>query len=121
MPVAVLEAMHVMLPEHAEVLTPYGATECLPVTVIDSRTLLQETRMLTDAGACHGSLAVTLCVAHHGTEHNGTGCMMRMREMRMLTDAGAHAIQVSGCFCVLGLLTQGSTRGGGGVLNWPHT
>jgi len=50
-PVAVLEAMHVMLPEHAEVLTPYGATECLPVTVIDSRTLLQETRMLTDAGA----------------------------------------------------------------------
>lgn len=54
MPVAVLEAMHVMLPEDAEVLTPYGATECLPVTVIDSRTLLQETRMLTDAGARHG-------------------------------------------------------------------
>ncbi len=57
MPVAVLEAMHVMLPEHAEVLTPYGATECLPVTAIDSRTLLKETRALTEAGAWHMLLA----------------------------------------------------------------
>jgi hypothetical protein len=77
-PVAVLEAMHVMLPEHAEVLTPYGATECLPVTVIDSRTLLQETRMLTDAGTCHGS--------------PGDGCMC---------SAGmGHAPGIAQCFTV---------------------
>ena len=40
-----------MLPEGAEVLTPYGATECLPVACISSREVLSETTALTDQGA----------------------------------------------------------------------
>jgi acyl-CoA synthetase (AMP-forming)/AMP-acid ligase II len=40
-----------LLPEGAEILTPYGATECLPVSCISSREVLEETAVLTDAGA----------------------------------------------------------------------
>lgn len=46
-----------MLPEGAEVLTPYGATECLPVSCISSREVLSETaaRTALGAGVCVGS------------------------------------------------------------------
>jgi acyl-CoA synthetase (AMP-forming)/AMP-acid ligase II len=46
-----------MLPDGAEVLTPYGATECLPVSCISSQEVLSETAALTDSGAgvCVGS------------------------------------------------------------------
>jgi acyl-CoA synthetase (AMP-forming)/AMP-acid ligase II len=46
-----------MLPEGAEVLTPYGATECLPVSCISSREILAETAARTDlgAGVCVGA------------------------------------------------------------------
>ena len=40
-----------MLPEAAEILTPYGATECLPVSCISSREVLAETAAQTDRGA----------------------------------------------------------------------
>jgi acyl-CoA synthetase (AMP-forming)/AMP-acid ligase II len=50
-PVATLEGMHQLLPAHAEIYTPYGATECLPVASVGSRELLAETRALTDTGA----------------------------------------------------------------------
>jgi len=40
-----------MLSDEAEILTPYGATESLPVAVISSRTILSETRTATEAGA----------------------------------------------------------------------
>jgi len=40
-----------MLPEGAEILTPYGATECLPVSCISSRQVLGGTAAATDAGA----------------------------------------------------------------------
>lgn len=40
-----------MLPEGAEVLTPYGATECLPVSCISSHEVLSETAAATSAGA----------------------------------------------------------------------
>ncbi len=40
-----------MLPEDAQILTPYGATECLPVSCISSREVLAETAALTDTGA----------------------------------------------------------------------
>jgi acyl-CoA synthetase (AMP-forming)/AMP-acid ligase II len=39
-----------LLPESAEVFTPYGATEALPVANIGSREILSETRHLTDQG-----------------------------------------------------------------------
>jgi acyl-CoA synthetase (AMP-forming)/AMP-acid ligase II len=39
------------LPEGAEILTPYGATECLPVSCISSREVLAETAARTDEGA----------------------------------------------------------------------
>ena len=50
-PAAVMERFLRMLPDGAEVLTPYGATECLPVACISSREVLAETAALTDAGA----------------------------------------------------------------------
>lgn len=39
-----------LLPEHAQFWTPYGATECLPVAVIEGREL-QDTRTATEQGA----------------------------------------------------------------------
>ena len=46
-----------MLPDDAEILTPYGATECLPVSCISSDEVLSETAALTDTGlgVCVGS------------------------------------------------------------------
>ena len=51
MPAAVIERMTQMLGPDAEVFTPYGATECLPVTSIGSREILGQTRFKTDTGA----------------------------------------------------------------------
>ena len=47
---ATLEAMHRVLDEGAEIFTPYGATECLPVASIGSRELLGEARGRTARG-----------------------------------------------------------------------
>lgn len=46
-----------LLPEEAEFWTPYGATECLPVAVIEGREL-ERTRAATESGAgtCVGSV-----------------------------------------------------------------
>jgi len=50
-PAATLERMHQMLSPDAEIFTPYGATEALPVASIGSREILASTRMHTDVGA----------------------------------------------------------------------
>ncbi len=50
-PAKVLARFAAMLPSGAQVFTPYGATECLPVASIGSEEILRETRQLTDAGA----------------------------------------------------------------------
>ncbi len=50
-PAAVIERMTTMLGPGAEVFTPYGATECLPVASIGSREILGETRHKTETGA----------------------------------------------------------------------
>ena len=49
-PAATVSALRALLPEHAQVWTPYGATECLPVAVIEGREL-ESTRQATEAGA----------------------------------------------------------------------
>lgn len=49
-PYQTLERMHDLLADGAKIWTPYGATECLPVSVIDSRTILSETRRRTAEG-----------------------------------------------------------------------
>lgn len=46
----VIERFVSMLDEGAEIFTPYGATECLPVTSIGSDEILGETRHATDRG-----------------------------------------------------------------------
>lgn len=46
----VLERFAAMLSPSAQVFTPYGATECLPVASIGSNEILGETRKKTDAG-----------------------------------------------------------------------
>jgi acyl-CoA synthetase (AMP-forming)/AMP-acid ligase II len=50
-PAPVIERITTMLGPDAEVFTPYGATECLPVASIGSREILGETRHMTDVGA----------------------------------------------------------------------
>ena len=45
-----LERFQQCLPDGIEVLTSYGATEALPVSVLGSREILRETRRLTDQG-----------------------------------------------------------------------
>ena len=55
-PTAVLKRMRAMLPESAQIVTPYGATECLPVASIESREVLEDTAEATanGAGVCVG-------------------------------------------------------------------
>ncbi|MBP3984075.1 AMP-binding protein [Pseudoxanthomonas helianthi] len=49
-PPEVVAKMRALLPAGAQFWTPYGATECLPVAVIEGREL-QDTRVATEAGA----------------------------------------------------------------------
>jgi olefin beta-lactone synthetase len=49
-PPEVVAKMRALLPESAQFWTPYGATECLPVAVIEGREL-QSTRQATEQGA----------------------------------------------------------------------
>jgi acyl-coenzyme A synthetase/AMP-(fatty) acid ligase len=55
-PAAVLERFSKMLRGDAQIFTPYGATESLPVTSIGSREILEETAALTrnGKGVCVG-------------------------------------------------------------------
>ena len=50
LPLGVIERFVRLLPDSAEVFTPYGATEALPVANIGSREILGETRFLTEQG-----------------------------------------------------------------------
>lgn len=54
----VLERMTRALPDEADVFTPYGATECLPVAAIGGRQVLSETAHQTalGAGTCVGTV-----------------------------------------------------------------
>ncbi len=45
-----LEQFRRLMPEDACIHTPYGATEALPVSSIDSTTILEQTRQLTEQG-----------------------------------------------------------------------
>ena len=49
-PAEVVASLRALLPEGAEFWTPYGATECLPVALVEGREL-QATRAATEAGA----------------------------------------------------------------------
>ncbi len=55
--VQTLERMQLLLPPDAQVFTPYGATECMPVSNVGSREVLEETRAATEQGA-------GVCVGH---------------------------------------------------------
>lgn len=50
-PAKVIETFARMLSDDAEIYTPYGATESLPVASIGSRAILSQTRHATDRGA----------------------------------------------------------------------
>ena len=54
----VLQRMLRALPEEADIFTPYGATECLPVAAIGGRQVLSETAEKTadGAGTCVGTV-----------------------------------------------------------------
>lgn len=54
-PMDVVQRMQALLPADAQFWTPYGATECLPVAVIEGRELLTlRARIETGAGTCVG-------------------------------------------------------------------
>ncbi|WP_257386809.1 fatty acid CoA ligase family protein [Tahibacter caeni] len=61
---AILARLRPWLDPGAEIYTPYGATECLPLAVIESAELLQDTRALTErgAGTCVGRPLAANCV-----------------------------------------------------------
>ena len=63
-PHAVLQRMRSLLPEEADIFTPYGATESLPVASIESREILGETSALTAVGRgiCVGRPLEGMCV-----------------------------------------------------------
>ncbi len=48
---SVLEVFATMLPQDGEIHTPYGATECLPVSTIGHKEILADTAVKTAAGA----------------------------------------------------------------------
>lgn len=57
-PIHVLQRMTAALSPEADIYTPYGATECLPVASIGGRTVLSETASLTAVGrgTCVGTV-----------------------------------------------------------------
>jgi len=63
-PVAVVERMRKLLPEGACLWTPYGATECLPVAVVEGQELIEFARARTEhgAGTLVGRVVVPNCV-----------------------------------------------------------
>lgn len=56
-PPNVLQSMRAAMPKDAEMFTPYGATEALPIASIESRVVLEETAAKTrvGAGTCVGN------------------------------------------------------------------
>ncbi|MDD2272519.1 MAG: fatty acid CoA ligase family protein [Desulfuromonadaceae bacterium] len=64
-PAAVLERFTALLPDDAEIFTPYGATEALPVSSIGSREVLGETGAMTGEGhgVCIGRPVSSITVA----------------------------------------------------------
>ena len=49
-PPALVQLARGMLPTDAQIFTPYGATEALPVAIVEGRTLLGEVRALSESG-----------------------------------------------------------------------
>jgi acyl-CoA synthetase (AMP-forming)/AMP-acid ligase II len=78
-PAAVMERFLKMLPEGSEILTPYGATECLPVACISSREVLAGTASQAEQGAgiCVGapvpSIEVRILAISDGPIENWRG------------------------------------------------
>ncbi|MFN8576336.1 MAG: fatty acid CoA ligase family protein [Candidatus Sericytochromatia bacterium] len=60
----ILERFTKMLPDEARIFTPYGATECLPISSINNKEILNDTRQLTDLGkgVCIGKPVSTIQV-----------------------------------------------------------
>jgi acyl-CoA synthetase (AMP-forming)/AMP-acid ligase II len=71
-PAAVLERFARLLPDDAEIFTPYGATEALPVCSIGSREILAETGRMAEEGrgVCLGRpvRSITLAIIPIGDE-----------------------------------------------------
>ncbi|MCB9592705.1 MAG: AMP-binding protein [Sandaracinaceae bacterium] len=94
-PTHVLRRMRAMLPDDGEVVTPYGATECLPVASIESREVLGETAERTAAGAgvCVGRPVPEADVAIVAIDD---GPIARMEDARVLEAGVVGEITVRG-------------------------
>jgi len=64
-PLDLVEQFHRVLADEADVHTPYGATECLPVSTISGRELLGDRRARSESGAgtCVGKAAPRIEIA----------------------------------------------------------
>lgn len=80
---ALLEALHEMLSEEAKVHTPYGATEVLPVSSIDSREILSSTRHVSETGGgiCVGKPMAGVQVAIIGITDEPIGQWLQAAEL----------------------------------------
>jgi len=97
-PAHVLRRMRAMLPDDADVVTPYGATECLPVASIESREVLNETAAKTaeGAGVCVGRPVPEADVQVIAIDDGPIGAMSEARvlgpgEVGEITARGAQA------------------------------
>ncbi len=97
-PPAVLERFSKMLSGEAEIVTPYGATECLPVASIGSREIIADTQFATKEGkgVCVGKplddLAVRIIrITDEPIEQWSDGLTVPAGEMGEITVKGANA------------------------------
>lgn len=81
-PPEVVAKIRTLLPADAEFWTPYGATECLPVAVIEGRAL-QDTRAATEAGAgtCVGRVVAPNVVRIIAIDDDAIGDWSQVHEL----------------------------------------
>jgi acyl-CoA synthetase (AMP-forming)/AMP-acid ligase II len=96
-PADVVAAMRALLPDDARLWTPYGATECLPVAVIEGRAL-QATRARTESGAgtCVGTpvppnVVRIIAIDDAAIAHWSDGLLVKPGQVGEITVAGPTA------------------------------
>jgi acyl-CoA synthetase (AMP-forming)/AMP-acid ligase II len=96
-PPEVIEKMLALLPEDARFWTPYGATECLPVAVIEGRELLRlRERTEAGAGTCVGRPVAPnevriIAIDDDAIEHWADAIPVRAGQVGEITVAGPTA------------------------------
>jgi acyl-CoA synthetase (AMP-forming)/AMP-acid ligase II len=99
--VATLERMRILLPDDTQVYTPYGATECMPISNIGSQEVLQDTRFATEKGA-------GVCVGHVVAPNQVRVIAIADGPLADWTEASELSLGEVGEICLLGPTTTQS-------------